>query len=122
MSTAKSHADVEESVNAGFGTVDDKGRVSLPKPVRQALGVAAGSSVAYVMLDHALLLIPQDAHLATLLEHATQALAAAGLSAHDLVAELPAARADIMAETYSADFLRELEQLHAALHAGSAGA
>lgn len=102
---------LEDEPAAGFGTVDDKGRISLSKPVRTALGIQPGSSVAYVVLDHALLLIPQDEHLATLMERGRQALTSAGLSVRDLLDELPAAREEAITESYGADFLKEMEQL-----------
>jgi hypothetical protein len=35
-----------EAGGGGFAVVDDKGRLSLPKPVRSALGLDAGASVA----------------------------------------------------------------------------
>lgn len=110
-------AETEEAPAGGFGTVDEKGRVSLPKSVRGALGVQPGSSVAYVVLDHALLLVPQDDHLAAMMQRAAEALATAGITAQDLLDDLPQARAEVVAEAYSAEFLRELERLHAAQRA-----
>lgn len=103
----------QEPFAGGFATVDEKGRISLPKPVRGALGVEAGSAVAYIVLDGVLMVVPQDAHLAALMERAAQALAAAGLTAQDLLGELPAARAEVVTEAYGAEFLREMERLKA---------
>jgi AbrB family looped-hinge helix DNA binding protein len=96
----------------GFLTVDDKGRVSLPKPVRGALDLQPGSSVAYVLVDGMLLLLPQDDQLVDLMQRAERALAASGLTVDDFLAELPNARAEVVAETYSAEFLREMAELH----------
>lgn len=96
---------------SGFGLLDEKGRISLPKPVRNALGVHAGSTLAYVILDHALLLIPQDEHLEELMRRGREALAAAGITTQDLLDELPAARNEVMLEAYGATFLDELEKL-----------
>ena len=104
-----------ESGVVGFGVLDDKGRLSLSKPVRQALGVQPGSSLAYVLVDHTLMLIPQDEHLAKLLDRSTQAMERAGLTVENLLDELPAARDEIMRETYGADFMDALAQEHAAL-------
>lgn len=53
------HSIDDNPVIGGFATVDDKGRISLSKPVRAALGVEAGSSMAYIVLDGALLLTPR---------------------------------------------------------------
>ena len=63
---------------AGFATLDDRGRISLSKAARQALGLHTGSPVAYVVVDGAIMLIPQDEHLARLSEHAARVLADAG--------------------------------------------
>ena len=76
----------------GFAVLDSKGRLSLSKPVRQALGMHPGSTLAYVVVNGGLLLIPQDEHLAALLDHAAGVLEGAGLTAQDLLDELPAAR------------------------------
>lgn len=100
-----------ESVMGGFSTVDEKGRVSLPKPVREALGVHAGSTVAYLVLDGALVVIPQDTHLSALMDRAQQALAAAGMTVQDLLDALPAAQAEVVTEAYGAEFLSEMERL-----------
>lgn len=104
-----------DSLSGGFATVDEKGRVSLPKTVRGALGVTAGSSVAYVVLDGALLLIPQDQHLAELMDSAAQVLSAAGLTVQDFLDDLPAVRAEVFKEAYGEEFLREMEALRAEL-------
>ena len=49
-----------------FGIIDQKGRVAIPKEARNALGVKPGSHVAYVVLDGALMIVPEDEHLAEL--------------------------------------------------------
>ncbi len=46
----------------GFAVLDNKGHLSLSKPVRQALGMRPGSTLAYVVVNGGLLLIPQDEH------------------------------------------------------------
>ena len=55
-----------------------------------------------------------DIELAALMERTAVALEAAGLTVQDILDELPAARAEIMCAAYSAEFVRELEQLHQA--------
>jgi bifunctional DNA-binding transcriptional regulator/antitoxin component of YhaV-PrlF toxin-antitoxin module len=105
----------QDPLLGGFGTVDDKGRISLSKPVRGALGIEVGSPVAYIVLGGALLIIPQDEHLARLMERAQQALAAAGMTSTSLLDELPAARAEVAAQAYGPEFLREMERLQAQL-------
>ena len=102
-----------EAGDGGFAVVDDKGRFSLPRPVRSALGLDAGVSVAWIALGGAVLLVPQDQHLSDLAARAQAALAAAGLSVDDVLAELPAARAEVIDETYGPELVREIERAHA---------
>ena len=87
--------------------------MSLPQPVRRALGLQAGSPIAYVILEGAVLLVPQDKPLAALTRDAERALATAGLTAEDLLDKLPAARDAVVSESYGAEFLEELGRLHA---------
>lgn len=98
----------------GFTVVDEKGRVSLPKPIRRALGLDAGASVAWLAVGGTVLLVPQGEHLAELFDRAQSALAAAGLSADDVLGELPAARARVVAEAYGDDLALELARARSA--------
>ncbi len=111
---ATSHEEQGNGVT-GFATLDDCGRLALSKAARQALDLRSGSPVAYVVVDGAIMLIPQDEHLARLSEHAARVLADAGLSVQDLIDELPAAREQIMREEYGDEFVDALEREHAAL-------
>ena len=104
-------------VGGGFGLLDEKGRLSLPKPIRAALGVQPGSSIAYVILDHALLLIPQDEHLETLMRRGREALTEAGVSAQDVLDGLPDARNEVFIRAYGAEFLVEVERLRLSMQA-----
>lgn len=119
MASTEPIEEAAETSTAGFGTVDDKGRISLSRAVRGALGIKPGSSLAYVVLDGMLLLVPQDEHLATVMERGRQALAGAGFTAQDLMDELPAAQAEIVSEAYGVSFLEELARLHATQQAES---
>ena len=101
-------APAEASV--GYAHLDDKGRLPLGKVVRQALGLHAGSTVAYIKVGDALLLIPQDAHLAQLLEAATTAFERAGISVDEMLAELPQMREEIGTAHYGAEFWDELRR------------
>ena len=100
-----------------FTVLDNKGCLSPSKPVRQALGMRPGSALAYVVVNGGLLLIPQDEHLATLLDHAAGVLEGAGPTPQDLLDELPAARAAVVEELYGAEFMGELARQHKALRA-----
>lgn len=100
-----------EDTSVGFSTIDEKGRIALPKAVRSALGVHAGSSLAYVVLDDAVLFIPQDAHLAELQQQAIQALTEAGITVEDLLDQLPQARDAVTREAYNPEFLAKLRRM-----------
>jgi AbrB family looped-hinge helix DNA binding protein len=100
---------------AGFATVDDRGRVVLSKAARYALNLRAGSSLAYVVVDGTIVLIPQDEHLARLSEHAAQMRENVGLTVEDLLAALPAAREEILREDYGDEFVDELTRRHTAV-------
>ena len=104
----------QTDAGGGFAVVDGKGRLSLPKPVRRALGLDAGASVVWIALGGTVLLVPQDQHLADFSARAQAALAAAGLSVGDVLAELPAARADVVEEAYGPELVREITRAHAA--------
>src|SRR5687767_4911688 len=94
-----------DGVAGGFGSVDEKGRISIPARVREAVGLEPGSSVAYIALGDAVMIVPQDAHLATLMSQAEAALADAGRTVQDLLDALPAARAAVVREEYGSEFM-----------------
>src|SRR5690242_16951676 len=105
---------------AGFATLDDRGRIALSKAARQALRLRAGSAVAYAVVDGAMIIVPQDEHLARLAEHASQVLQEAGVTVDDLLADLPSVREEILREEYGDEFVAALARAHAALHSGRA--
>ena len=105
-------APVEASV--GYAHLDAKGRLPLAKTMREALGLTAGSVVAYVRVGEGLLLIPQDSHLADLMEAAAAALERSGTSVEEVIDDLPRARDEVVVEHYGASFLENLERTYAA--------
>ncbi len=119
MTSAPSPPEAQETALFGFAVLDNKGRLSLSKPVRRALGMRPGSSVAYVLIDQTLLVIPQDEHLARLMDDAAAVLQEAGLTPQDFLDELPAVRAEVVEELYGAEFMAELERQRLALHAAA---
>ena len=80
-----------------------------------------GSSLAYILVDHALLLIPQDKHLAELMDRAAQAMERAGLTTEDLPNDLPAVRDQVVKEMYGTEFMEELAREHAAIRDARVG-
>jgi len=96
---------------AGFADLDSKGRFSFAKQLRQSLGVEPGSTVAWVKVGDAVLLVPQDKHLAHLMDAAARIMDRAGIGADDMLAMLPETRAEVVAEHYGEAFLDELERV-----------
>lgn len=119
MAAQQSAQETQAQEAAGFAVLDDKSRLSLSKPVREALGLRPGSSVAYILIDHSLLLIPQDEHLVRLMDDAAAVLQEAGLTAQDFLDELPAVRAEVVQEIYGTEFMAELERQRLALLAAA---
>ncbi len=106
-------SDTRDETTSGFAVLDDKGRLPVAKALRDALGLKPGSSVAYVLIDGLLLIIPQDEQLARMTARAAATLAKAGLTAQDLLDDIPAARADVVRDLYGDAFMEELEQARA---------
>jgi AbrB family looped-hinge helix DNA binding protein len=98
------------SEQAGFLTVDEKGRVALPKAIREALDIAPGSSLAFAVLDGMLVLISQDKHLALLMERVTEVLTEAELTTQNTEDELLQIRGEVFREIYGDAFVDELER------------
>lgn len=123
MQTQMPRLTVPGSDQGGFLTVDGKGRVALPKAIREALDIQPGSSLAYAVLDGMLVLISQDKHLAVLMDRATAALNEAGLTSEDWDdSELQEYRGQLLRETYGDAFVDELTRLHAELRADNESA
>lgn len=96
-----------------YGQLDSKGRVPLGKPMQDALGLGAGSSVAFVKIGDALVVVPQDKHLEKLASAALRALDNARISVGELLEDLPAARDEVVTAHYGAEFLADLERVAA---------
>lgn len=94
--------------SVGYTRLDERGRVSLGKPVREALGLGTGATLAYVKVGAAVLLVPQDEHLARVMEAAVQAFENAHLSVDEMLAELPDVRDEVVTAHYGAGFLESL--------------
>lgn len=108
-----SNAGMPPPVASGFGVLDERGRLTLSKPVRQALRLRPGSSVAYIVVDDQLLVLPQDEHLARLIDGAAAALARMGLTADDLLTDLPVAGEEAMRAVYGDKLVDELAVIRA---------
>jgi bifunctional DNA-binding transcriptional regulator/antitoxin component of YhaV-PrlF toxin-antitoxin module len=93
---------------AGFAHLDEKGRMPIDKQVRDAFGLRAGSTVAWVKLGDAIVVIPQDEHLADVMVRAASALESAGISVADLLSDLDEARDEVVTEHYGEGYFDRL--------------
>ncbi len=64
---------------------------------------------------------PALADLLAALDRSAAAVAAAGLTTDDLLADLPAIREEVARATYGDAFMDELARVHAALHGAGEG-
>lgn len=80
---------VEYVANSRIG---EKGQLTIPQVYRDRLGLKTGTPVAVVRVGEALLLIPEQDRLRSLVESITSVFERRKLSPTDLQATLPAAR------------------------------
>jgi len=99
-----------QEVLAGFVHLDEKGRIAITKPIREAFGLHAGSTVAWVKVANGLMIIPQDRYLAQLMDDATAALERAGLTSDDLLSGLDETRAEVTTEHYGEGYFVRLRE------------
>ncbi len=104
----------------GFATLDDQGRLTLPESLRDALDLRAGSTVACFYSNGYILLMPVDSELAELMDHTADALEDAGLTSQDFLDNLDKAREEVLIEAYGEEFVRGLQERHAAIHGHNA--
>jgi len=102
---------VNADTAVGYGQMDEKGRVTLSRPVRQALHPDTGSTLAWITVGEAVLLLPQDGHLLELIDAARAAFERVGLDLEHPDTELEEVRAQVVAEHFGAGFFDELGRI-----------
>lgn len=103
-------ASTEATPMAGYTQLDGKGRLTLGKSIREALHLEAGSTLAWLMVGDAVMLVPADAHLAELMDAAATAFENAHLNLDNLEEELTSIREEIVTEHYGPSFFHELRR------------
>ena len=78
----------------------EKGQMTIPKEYRQALALETGAPIAVLQLGNGLLLIPEQVRFRELCDRVAHAFAGRGITARELLAALPAARARVFARLY----------------------
>ncbi|MGH2344062.1 MAG: AbrB/MazE/SpoVT family DNA-binding domain-containing protein [Chloroflexota bacterium] len=99
---------MESAPVAGYTQLDEKGRLTLGKPLRTALDLKAGSTLAWLKMGDAIMLVRVDTHLAGLMSDAAQVFANAHLTLDRLDEELVIIREETTADHYGPDFLAAL--------------
>ena len=94
----------------GYTQLDEKGRLTLGKPLRQALHLGAGATLAWLNMGEAIMLIPVDAQLAGLMADAAKVFAGAHPTLDHLDEELAIIREEVVAGHYGPDFLSIFDQ------------
>jgi AbrB family looped-hinge helix DNA binding protein len=77
-----------------------KGQPTIPKQVRDGLGLETGAPVAFLQLGDGLILLPAQRYFEHLRERVRSTLGTAGVTADDLLATLPTARSLVYAQRY----------------------
>lgn len=78
----------------------EKGQLTIPKQYREALTLTTGAPLTILQLGSGLLLIPEQDRFRQLCDRLATVFARHTVSADDLLATLPAARAQVFAELY----------------------
>jgi bifunctional DNA-binding transcriptional regulator/antitoxin component of YhaV-PrlF toxin-antitoxin module len=87
--------------------VDARGRLSVPKPIRDKLGLSG--RVTIVALENCLVLVPQQQELEAITECIQSVVLGDGETPEDILAELPAAGRESFLATYGEKLTVELE-------------
>lgn len=80
--------------------VQEKGQVTLPVAVRDELGIKRGDLVSVSVTPAGILITPQRAIAAALLDQIGESLVAEGLTLDDLIESGRAERGDLLREMY----------------------
>ena len=78
----------------------EKGQLTIPKQYREALTLTTGAPLAVLQLGSGLLLIPEQDRFRQLCDRLSAVFTGHAVSAKDLLATLPEARAQVYAELY----------------------
>ena len=78
----------------------EKGQLTIPKQYREALTLMTGAPLAVLQLGSGLLLIPAQDRFRPLCDPLSTVFTGHAVSAEDLLATLPEARAQVYAELY----------------------
>jgi bifunctional DNA-binding transcriptional regulator/antitoxin component of YhaV-PrlF toxin-antitoxin module len=99
-------ASTEATPMAGYTQLDGKGRLTLGKSIRDTLHLDAGSTLAWLRVEDAVMLVPVDAHLADRMNAAAAVFENAHLNLDDLDEELTRIREEVVEEHYGPDFFQ----------------
>ncbi len=92
----------------GSAVVDERGRLSVPKPIRNKLGLSG--RVTLVALGNCLLLVPQQQEFEAKASRIRSAVLRDGETVEDILAQLPAAGRESFIAKYGEELTAELER------------
>lgn len=91
----------------GSVVVDERGRLSVPKPIRDKVGLSG--RVTLVVLRNCLLLVPQQQEFEARASRIQSAVLRDGETVEDILAQLPAAGRESFIAKYGEELTAELE-------------
>jgi len=86
--------------DVAIATLGKKGRLTIPKQLRQNLGLDPGAPFAVLRMGDALLLLPQQQQFERLCQRISENLGNAGVSEEIALATLPEARKRVFTRHY----------------------
>jgi AbrB family looped-hinge helix DNA binding protein len=81
--------------------VRQRGQITIPKKVREALSISEGDILTLVQVDEVFLLIPKKLKGAEITDRFTALMEAQGLTLNDLLEDLPQIRKELYEERWN---------------------
>jgi AbrB family looped-hinge helix DNA binding protein len=81
--------------------VRQRGQITIPKKVREALSISEGDILTLVQVDEVFLLIPKKLKGAEITDRFTTLMEAQGLTLNDLLEDLPQIRKELYEERWN---------------------
>ena len=81
-------------------TVQERGQVTIPREIRERLGLTRGSQVSFLETEEGVLLVPRETVATAALQKIGDALREKGISLEDLLESGEGVREELIEETY----------------------
>ncbi len=114
MSNAVHSATLSTEASSQQLVIDEEGRIILPQPILELLGIKPGATLSYLLADGVLMLLPKANNFWSRFMHASQALPPADPWQEEdsaiMEQHLAKIRAEVVREMYGAEYMDELER------------